>query len=81
LIGSQIPDPDAYGLGLVFPLTFIGLLVPLLRERVSVSVAILAGVISIVGALVIPGSWYILIAGIVASALGAFLTRSSEAEA
>lgn len=79
LIGSQIPDPDAYGLGLVFPLTFIGLLVPLLRERVSVSVAILAGVISIVGALVIPGSWYILIAGIVASALGAFLTRSTGA--
>ena len=78
LIGTQIPDPDAYGLGLVFPLTFIGLLVPLLRERVSVSVAIFAGVLSIVGALVIPGSWYILIAGIVASGLGAFLTRSAD---
>lgn len=78
LIGTQIPDPDAYGLGLVFPLTFIGLLVPLLRERVSVSVAVFAGVLAIVGALAIPGSWYILITGIVASALGAFLTRSSE---
>ena len=76
LVGALIPDPDAYGLGLVFPLTFIGLLVPLLRERVSISVAVVSGIIAILGALLIPGSWYILIAGIVASGFGAFLTRS-----
>jgi 4-azaleucine resistance transporter AzlC len=78
LAGALIPDPDAYGLGLVFPLTFIGLLVPLLKERVSVSVAIAAALLSIAGALLIPGSWYILIAGIVASGLGAFLTRGAQ---
>lgn len=78
LLGSLIPDPAAYGLDLVFPLTFIGLLVPLLRERVSVAVALLAGLLTLVGAFVLPGSWYILLAGIVASGVGAALKRDGN---
>jgi 4-azaleucine resistance transporter AzlC len=73
LLGALIPDPGAYGLELVFPLTFIGLLVPILKDRMSVAVAALAAALTIVSALLLPGSWYILIAGIVASGLGAFL--------
>src|SRR5258705_534496 len=53
LLGNLLPNPSAYGLDLIFPLTFIGLLVPLLRnpdgrkgERVSVSVALLAAVLT-----------------------------------
>jgi len=75
LLGALIPDPAAYGLDLIFPLTFIGLLVPLLRERVSVTVALLAGGLAIAGAILLPGSWYILIAGIVASGFGAVVSR------
>lgn len=75
LLGSLIPDPAAYGLDLVFPLTFIGLLVPLLRDRVSGLVAILAGILAIGAALVLPGSWYLLVAGIAASGIGALLGR------
>ena len=75
LLGNLIPNPTAYGLDLIFPLTFIGLLVPLLRERVSVSVALLAAVLTIGGALLLPGSLYLLLAGIVASGVGAFLKR------
>jgi 4-azaleucine resistance transporter AzlC len=75
LLGALIPNPAAYGLDLIFPLTFIGLLVPLLRERVSVTVALLAGALAIGGALVLPGSWYLLIAGIVASGVGAAVSR------
>ena len=71
LLGTRIPDPAAYGLDLVFPLTFIGLLTPLLRTRVSGLVAALAAVLTISGALLLPGRWYILIAGIVASGIGA----------
>lgn len=74
-LGALIPDPAAYGLDLVFPLTFIGLLVPLLKDRVSGVVAALAGVLTLVGAIILPGSWYLLIAGIVASGIGAYLTR------
>jgi 4-azaleucine resistance transporter AzlC len=75
LLGNLLPDPAAYGLDLVFPLTFIGLLVPLLRERVSVAVALLAAVLTIGGALLLPGSLYLLLAGIVASGVGALLSR------
>ena len=75
LLGNLIPNPAAYGLDLVFPLTFIGLLVPLLRERVSVTVALLAAALAIGGALLLPGSWYLLLAGIVASGAGAWLSR------
>jgi 4-azaleucine resistance transporter AzlC len=75
LLGNLLPNPAAYGLDLIFPLTFIGLLVPLLRERVSVSVALLAAALTIGGALVLPGSLYLLLAGIVASGIGALLSR------
>lgn len=74
-LGMLIPDPAAYGLDLIFPLTFIGLLVPLLRDRTTVTVAVLAAVITIGGALLLPGSWYMLIAGIIASGIGAWLSR------
>lgn len=80
LLGSQIPEPAAYGLDLVFPLTFIGLLVPLLKTRVSGLVALLAAVLTIAGALLLPGRWYILLAGIVASGIGAVITRQGEGE-
>jgi 4-azaleucine resistance transporter AzlC len=75
MLGTLIPDPTAYGLDLVFPLTFIGLLVPLLRGRTTVIVALLAGLLTIGGALLLPGRWYILIAGVVASGVGALLSR------
>lgn len=77
LLGQLIPDPAAYGLDLVFPLTFIGLLAPLLRERASVVVAAVAGALAIGGAILLPGSWYILIAGVVAGGLGAWIGCNS----
>jgi 4-azaleucine resistance transporter AzlC len=80
LLGSLIPDPAAYGLDLVFPLTFIGLLAPLLRERASRLVAALAGLLALAGALLLPGSWYLLLAGIVASGAGAFLQAGEREE-
>lgn len=75
LLGTRIPDPVTYGLDLVFPLTFIGLLVPLLKTRVSALVALLAAGIALAGALFLPGKWYILLTGIVASGIGALLAR------
>ena len=74
-IGGFIPDPAAYGLDLIFPLTFIGLLVPLLRDRLSASVALLGGGLALIGALWLPGSWYLLVAGGVASGLGSLFIR------
>ncbi|MFL5800431.1 MAG: AzlC family ABC transporter permease [Roseiflexaceae bacterium] len=76
MLGALIPDPAAYGLDLVFPFTFIGLLVPLLRGRTNMIVALLAGALTIGGALLLPGRWYILIAGIAASGAGAIVSRT-----
>lgn len=80
LLGSRIPDPAVYGLDLVFPLTFIGLVVPLLKARVSGIVALLAAVLTIAGAMLLPGSWYILLAGVVASGIGACIPRQGDSE-
>lgn len=76
-LGTLIPDPAAYGLDLIFPLTFIALLMPLLREHANRIVATLAAVLAVVGALVLPGSWYILIAGIVASGIGLIVQKAN----
>jgi 4-azaleucine resistance transporter AzlC len=89
LLGSAIPDPAAYGLDLVFPLTFIGLLVPLLRGsqdeakplRANRLVALAAVALTVAGALWLPGSWYVLLAGAGASGLGALLLRQPQGEA
>lgn len=70
LLGAILPDPAASGLDLVFPLTFVGLLVPLLRDRASRAVAAVAALLTVAGALLLPGSWYILLAGLGASLLG-----------
>lgn len=78
LLGALIPDPGALGLDLIFPLTFIAFTVPLLRDRVNRVVAGLATVISVGTALILPGSWYVLTAGILASAVGAMLARRME---
>ncbi len=71
LLGALIPDPAAYGLTLVFPLTFIGLLMPLLKTRTNRLVAAIAAVLAVCGALLLPGQWYLLLAGVVASGVGA----------
>lgn len=81
LLGAQISDPAAYGIDLVFPLTFTGLLVPLLRDKISVQVAIYALILTIASAMIFPGSWYILIAGICASGIGAWLQGKQQNQA
>ncbi|GAB4205689.1 MAG: hypothetical protein OHK0022_32010 [Roseiflexaceae bacterium] len=83
LLGALIPNPDAYGLGLVFPLTFIALLVPLLREAarardtITLAVAALAALLAVGGALLLPGQWYLMIAGVGASGVGAAVRRNA----
>lgn len=79
LLGRAIPDPAAYGLDLVFPLTFIGLLVPLLREPANRPAAAIAVALTIAGAMLLPGSWYVLLAGAGASALGALVLPRAAA--
>ena len=43
LLGATIPDPAKLGVDLIFPLAFVALLVPLVRTRVELVVAVGAG--------------------------------------
>src|SRR3954471_22341935 len=75
LLGGVIPDPERIGVDLVFPIAFLALLVPLLRRRVDVLVAVVAGAIAWTLARHLPGGLPVLAAGVLGSLLGASLTR------
>jgi 4-azaleucine resistance transporter AzlC len=75
LLGGVIPDPEKLGVDFVFPLAFLALLIPLLRRRVDVLVAVVAGALAWALARGTPGGLPIVIAGVVGSLLGAILTR------
>jgi len=73
LLGAAVPDPTQYGLDLVFPLAFLGLLISFLKDRLHVAVAVLAGLLALACIQVLPGKWYVIVAGLVASAAGVWL--------
>jgi 4-azaleucine resistance transporter AzlC len=75
LLGSAIPDPEELGVDVVFPLAFLALLVPLLRTRVELAVAVTAGAVAWLAARELPGGIPVLAAGVGGSLLGAWLTR------
>jgi 4-azaleucine resistance transporter AzlC len=79
LLASALPDPGKYGLDLVFPLAFLGLLMTFLGDRINVTVAVVAGGLALLGAILLPGSWYILVAGLLGSVLGLAIEESVKA--
>ncbi|WP_242826052.1 AzlC family ABC transporter permease [Desulfurispora thermophila] len=80
-LGGYIPDPMALGLDFAMPAMFLALLVPRLQDRVGVVVCIVAAVTALLGALYLPGKWYILLAGVVASGVGGLLEGRRKAGA
>ena len=75
LVGGVIPDPERLGVDFVFPVAFLALLVPLLRLKVDVAVALVAGVAAWLLARWLPGGVPVLGAGVSGALLGAWLTR------
>lgn len=73
--GSLIPDPTALGVDVVFPLAFLALLVPLVRTRVELTVAVVAGSAAWIVSRIEPGGVPIVVAGVAGAALGAALTK------
>jgi 4-azaleucine resistance transporter AzlC len=76
ILGSSISDPAALGVDFVFPLAFLALLVPIIKARIELMVALFAGVLAWLLNSRLPGGLPILLTGIVASLLGAWLTRN-----
>jgi 4-azaleucine resistance transporter AzlC len=81
LVGAAIPTPSRWGIDLVIPLTFLGLLVPLLRNRRAVGVALCSGALALLGVSYLPGTWYLVLAGIGGSAVGALWQTWEERRA
>ncbi len=79
LVGTTIPEPSRYGLDLVFPLTFLGLLMSFIEDRTTAVVAVVAGLLAIGGSRVLSGQWHVLLAGLAASLGGIILEEVERA--
>ncbi|MSO57767.1 MAG: branched-chain amino acid ABC transporter permease [Thermoleophilia bacterium] len=75
LAASEIPDPAALGVDIVFPLAFLALLVPLLHTRVELLVALSSGALAWVLAQALSAGPAILLTGVGGALLGAALVR------
>ncbi len=75
LAGQSIPDLTRYGLEMVFPLAFIGLVASFFKGWASAVAAAVAGASAVVGALYLPGNWHIIVAGILGSLVGLAAAR------
>ena len=77
-LGGLVADPARWGLDFAFPAVFLALLALQLRSVADWVVAATAGVLAVAIALVLPGTWHIVIAGFVASALAALVLPLEE---
>ena len=73
LLGGLVDDPERYGLDFAFPAVFLSLVAVQLKRRSDWLVAVGAAVLAVALALVLPGNWHIVVAGLVGSAVGALL--------
>jgi 4-azaleucine resistance transporter AzlC len=80
LAGGAMPAPEALGVDFVFPLAFLALLVPRLRDTASLAVAGVAGALALGLSHWLPSGVALLAGTLVGSGVGAWLTRG-EVEA
>jgi 4-azaleucine resistance transporter AzlC len=78
LFGSLLPDPERIGMEFIFPLSFLALLLPLLRSRVAVIVAIVAAATALAVEPYASSGVTFLSAAISGAALGALLNRGDS---
>jgi len=77
-LGGAVPDPGRFGIDLVAPLTFLAVLVPLVRTRPA---ALVAGIAAFGLVRVLPGGVAVLGAGVVGIAAGALIGRRDDEHA
>jgi predicted branched-subunit amino acid permease len=73
--GGALRDPQALGVGLVVPLSFLAVLVPLLRSRPMVAAAVAAAGVTLPLAAFLPSGVAVLAGGVVGCAFGAGWAR------
>lgn len=81
LLGAVIDDPTRYGLDFAFTATFLALLLGMWKGKGDLVPWIVAAVVAIAAARLIPGNWYIVIGGLAGSLAGALAeTRKGAAD-
>lgn len=78
LLGAWLGGLAAWGLDFALPAMFIALLVMQLQKRRDITVALAAGLLSVLGALYLPANYNVLAATVAAAALGAAWPRGEE---
>ncbi len=74
-LGQLLPDPETIGLDVIFPLSFLALLLPMIRTRRDLVVAVVAGAVALILRNALGPGPAIVIAIAGAAALGAALDR------
>ena len=78
LLSGLVPDPAALGIDFIFPLAFLALLIPLLKSRAALAVAVFAGFVALFASQIMNTGLAVLLAGILGPFLGACLVRGSD---
>ncbi|AWN22422.1 branched-chain amino acid permease [Deinococcus irradiatisoli] len=79
LLGSLVPDPQALGVGIIFPLAYLGLLIPQLRAmgsdgRVAAAVVLISALLAWMLPKLLPGGLVVLLTGVLGALAGAWLS-------
>ncbi len=77
IAGRALLAGRGLGIDFVLPLIFLALLIPLVRSRPALAVALIAGLGTVILARVIPSGLAVLVAGITASLSGAWWSRGA----
>ena len=79
LISQTIPDPGALGIDFIFPLSFLAMIIPILKNRFDVLISLITGLSAFVlsNILQVNSGLTILLVGIFGSLLGAFLMKEN----
>jgi predicted branched-subunit amino acid permease len=80
MAGDLIPDVRRLGVDFVAPLMFLVVLVPLLCGRAALVTALVAGLVALALARLVPAGAAVLGAGLAGSVAGAWLGRSGDGE-
>jgi 4-azaleucine resistance transporter AzlC len=78
-LGGLVADPARWGLDFAFPAVFLALVAVQLRARTDWLVALASAAVAVAIALLLPGSWHIVIAGVVVSGAAALLLEPEPA--
>ena len=77
MAGQAIPNPESWGLEFALPVTFIGMLVPMLRGQPVIACVLVAGASALLFS-GLPNQLGLIIATLLGVATGAILQRSQE---